>query len=158
METALKKIKRNKCWVFFVVASTGLIAGCGILQPHTGSLATGKKVNRSELRMEYISAAARLKAKEAALVAERETMVQTYGEAFGDLDAKAEQQKELINAVVPLAGPLMGPYGSLLLPALSALFGGSAIANSSRMNRELAKHNTAKGLTPDGLKTASTPS
>ena len=155
METALKKIKRNKCWVFFVVASTGLIAGCGILQPHTGSLATGKKVNRSELRMEYISAAARLKAKEAALVAERETMVQTYGEAFGDLDAKAEQQKELINAVVPLAGPLMGPYGSLLLPAISVLFGGAALGDKGRMNRALAKHNAKAGLTPDGLQPTS---
>ena len=156
MQHLLQWFRHQRWWGGFVAIVAVMIAGCGLLQPHTSSLANGnKRVNRNELRMEYAAAVAGLKAREAALGAEKESIIETYGLAFEDLDTKEAQQREMIDTVVPLAGPLMGPYGSLLLPAISVLFGGAALGDKGRMNRALAIHNAKAGLTPDGLQPTS---
>jgi hypothetical protein len=152
MATLFQKIRNNRWWVGFVVIAAGMVAGCGLFQPRTDSLKGEKSVTRNELRREYASSISAYQAKEAAMLAEKQGMVEQYGIAFEDLDIKDAQQRQLIEAVVPLAGGLMGPYGTLLIPAISALFGVTALGDKGRMNRALAKHNVGKGLTPDGLR------
>ena len=152
MATLLQKLKNNRWWVMFVIVTVLMVAGCGLFQPRTKSLTTDKSVTRTELRSEYAGAIAAITAKEASLLAEKKGMANQYDIAFEDLDVKAEQQKELISMIVPIAGPMLGPMGAYLPGILGALFGITAVGDKARMNRALAKHNVAKGLSPDGLK------